>query len=219
LSAAQAPVAVVGANRSGRSSRADFLCYRQKSVVAAIMAPLVCSVPSAPSPQYRHDAPGPSCMPDLGASTEGGTWLALTLLAWLAGFRCDPRRSGARRNRWELCGGIGMGRAFSIRCGPRPVADQAGHCPEGGWAGGLADHRPEVARDGSGGYAGDVRLSLELAESAPGPPPRRELPAAVVPTLQDPTTGNRPPGGLFGASCERRASFVRLKNQGTSTNC
>ena len=30
--------------------------------------------------------------------------------------------------------------------------------------------------------------------------------ASVVPTLQDPTTGNRPPGALFGASCERRAS-------------
>ena len=29
--------------------------------------------------------------------------------------------------------------------------------------------------------------------------------ASVVPTLQDPTTGNRPPGALFGASCERRA--------------
>jgi hypothetical protein len=29
--------------------------------------------------------------------------------------------------------------------------------------------------------------------------------APVVPTLQDPTTGNRPPGGLFDASCERRA--------------
>jgi hypothetical protein len=28
----------------------------------------------------------------------------------------------------------------------------------------------------------------------------------VVPTLQDPTTGNRPPGALFGASCERRAN-------------
>ena len=29
--------------------------------------------------------------------------------------------------------------------------------------------------------------------------------APVVPTLQDPTTGNRPPGALFGANCERRA--------------
>jgi Transposase DDE domain len=29
--------------------------------------------------------------------------------------------------------------------------------------------------------------------------------APVVPTLQDPTTRNRPPGALFGASCERRA--------------
>jgi hypothetical protein len=30
--------------------------------------------------------------------------------------------------------------------------------------------------------------------------------APVVPTLQDPTTGNRPPGALFGASCERRVN-------------
>jgi hypothetical protein len=30
----------------------------------------------------------------------------------------------------------------------------------------------------------------------------------VVPTLQDPTTGNRPPGGLFGASCERQVRKV-----------
>ncbi len=29
--------------------------------------------------------------------------------------------------------------------------------------------------------------------------------APVVPTLQDPITGTRPPGGYFGASCERRA--------------
>ena len=29
--------------------------------------------------------------------------------------------------------------------------------------------------------------------------------ASVVPTLQDPTTGNRPLGALFGVSCERRA--------------
>jgi hypothetical protein len=30
--------------------------------------------------------------------------------------------------------------------------------------------------------------------------------ALVVPTLQDPTMGNHSPGGLFGASCERRAN-------------
>jgi hypothetical protein len=30
--------------------------------------------------------------------------------------------------------------------------------------------------------------------------------ALVVPTLHDPTMGNHSPGGLFGASCERRAS-------------
>ena len=31
--------------------------------------------------------------------------------------------------------------------------------------------------------------------------------APVVPTLQNPATGNRPLGGLFGASCERRGSM------------
>ena len=31
--------------------------------------------------------------------------------------------------------------------------------------------------------------------------------ASVVPTLQDPTTGNRPPGALFGVSCERRVRY------------
>ena len=41
------------------------------------------------------------------------------------------------------------------------------------WTGGLADHRAEVAREGPDRHTRDVRLSLELAEPARGPPPRR----------------------------------------------
>ena len=45
---------------------------------------------------------------------------------------------------------------------------------------GLADHRAKgYPGEGPDRRTRDVRLSLELAEPARGPPPRRELPAAV----------------------------------------
>ncbi len=70
----------------------------------------------------------------------------------------------------------------------------------------VALHR---ARAGSGGAASDAEPQFAQPTAAKdhvGWHSDIAMTAApVVPTLQDPAAGNRPPGGLFGASCERRA--------------
>jgi hypothetical protein len=75
-------------------------------------------------------------------------------------------------------------------------------------------HRHSVAlhrtRAGSGAAATDAEAQFARPTAAKDHVGRHSdiamTAAPVVPTLQDPTTGNRPPGGLFDASCERRAN-------------
>ena len=62
---------------------------------------------------------------------------------------------------------------------PRPIAHQAGSRQEGSRAGGLADHRHSAAGQGSGRHTRDVQLQAELAETARGAPPGRELSVAL----------------------------------------
>jgi hypothetical protein len=74
-------------------------------------------------------------------------------------------------------------------------------------------HRHSVAlhrnRAGSGAAASDAEAQFARPTTAKDHVGRHSdiamTAAPVVPTLQDPTTGNCPPAGLFGASCERRA--------------